>query len=476
MKKSSKLKKIMVLAFTCLFALGTFMLMTLSSLASTGIDSKIPFIQGLFEDYLSEPINILVFGTDASSGCTDTMMVVNVNPDTTELSVISIPRDTKVDVDGRSRKINSLYVGKGPHVAMDTVGSMLGIKIKYFIHLDLSVLKKVVDDLGGVDFDVPTRMFYRDNAQKLLIDLQPGMQRLNGAQVEQLLRFRKWGGDKPYPAKPKEHMAYYDGGDLKRIETQQAFMKELINQKLKLSNIGKLGQVLQSIFNYMTTDMKMDDILKPSNSFLSKFSIDQVYTFRLDGQDKMINGASYFLYNKKILNTTIKDMNDRDSQPAKEVVEKYFKCNSWYDGSTGISRANVIIDNSTGESDIKVNNTKPVEDNKNINKPNKNDPNVGKDYFPDNNEDDEEKIKGTEASSQDSNPQGNSSGNENMGTPAPTQKPGSTQEPTKEPDANPKADATPGKPDATPENPESTKAPNTTKNPEPDNPDPANEE
>ncbi|MEN8906524.1 MAG: LCP family protein, partial [Clostridiales bacterium] len=108
---------------------------------------------------LKEPINILLMGGDKSNGITDTIMVVNYNPKNSQISMLSIPRDTRAVYNRKNVKINSIYStsGKGDYGCESLKGSvnnLLGIKIDYYVYIDVLVFRAVIDELGGIEYDV----------------------------------------------------------------------------------------------------------------------------------------------------------------------------------------------------------------------------------------------------------------------------------------------------------------------------------
>ena len=118
--------------------------------------------------------------------------------------------------------------------------------------------RNIIDLLGGVEYYVPVDMDYDDPTQNLHIHLKKGRQVLNGAKAEQFVRFRKpnkWN---------KEIRKYYDGSDLKRLEAQQDFLKELMKQKLTLKYFPKLTSIINEIFDNVETNFSLNEIIKLS--------------------------------------------------------------------------------------------------------------------------------------------------------------------------------------------------------------------
>ncbi|HHW00388.1 MAG TPA: LCP family protein [Clostridiaceae bacterium] len=312
-----------------LFAIGSIMLGYISTLSETDFDFPgIGDKKNVFGELLSpftvtkEPVNFVLVASDKWSGNTDTIMLVNVNPNTSEISIMSIPRDTKVNVSGLSiPKINAIYASKGgPAKLVSTLSDMLDINIKYYVHVNIKTVREIIDLLGGVEIDVPPGMDYDDPLQGLHIHLKPGRRRLNGEEAEQFLRFRQANS----MSKNKELLKYYDGSDLKRIEMQQYFVKELIKQKANILYLPKINDIVNTVYENLDTNITMNEVTKLIKS-LTSFKPDKVKFFTLPG--KPVNqDYSYFIY---------------DKDEALEITREYFKSSA-----TGNSYENVNKDSS----------------------------------------------------------------------------------------------------------------------------------
>lgn len=202
-----------------------------------------------------EIINVAVFGTDEDGFRTDVNILVSFNTTTKELHLISVPRDTKVTMtpemidylEKNSKFVPNqngvygqckltevhAYAGKENRNAFSVamLEEILGVQIDYYVKVNLTAFRKIVDAVGGVDFEVQDRLYYVDPEQDLYIDLYPGYQHLDGKKAEQLVRFREG-----YAAK-----------DLKRIEVQQQFIQALLAKVCStdtlLRNINGLVEV-----------------------------------------------------------------------------------------------------------------------------------------------------------------------------------------------------------------------------------------
>lgn len=303
-----------------LFVLGTVFLFYVNN--STASEGKTPLngmLGGLNGAAKNDPMNFFVLVGDKASGNTDSMFVVNYNPGTSQLSLVTIPRDTKVKLKNNILpKINAAYAAggrnhEGAMYASEKVSNLTGININYYVHINISSIKEITDMFGGVYFDVPVDMKYSDPSQDLYIDLKKGHQLLDGDKVEQLLRFRKPSGK--YTEELKQ---FYDGSDIKRTEMQVKFIKEFIKQKITIQNIPKFNPIINYTFKNIVTNMTLTEALKLASGVIN-ISPDKFNTFRLDGEDKVISGGWYYVYNGNMVN-----IESKESLPSEEVVSKYF--------------------------------------------------------------------------------------------------------------------------------------------------------
>ena len=144
-----------------------------------------------------EEFRALILGVskDISVDLTDTIIIASYNPATQKATLLSIPRDTFVG-ESRARadsydKINAIYQKEGAEGTLKRVNKLTGLNIKNYIVISNNALVELVDEIGGVEFDVPMNMYYTSKKQGLYINLKKGKQKLNGEQAEGLVRFRK---------------------------------------------------------------------------------------------------------------------------------------------------------------------------------------------------------------------------------------------------------------------------------------------
>lgn len=311
---------------TFLFGLGILFLFYINNVSpQIGTTTPTPKIfDGLNGAKKNDPMNFLVLIGDKSSGNTDSMMVVNYNPDSKQISMVTIPRDTKVNIKRSTvPKINSAFAAggrkhEGAVYASEVVSGLTGITINYYVHVNISCIKEITDMLGGISFDVPADLRYEDPAQNLHINLKKGYQLLDGDKVEQLLRFRKPDTSRYSSTELKELRQFYDGSDLKRTEMQVRFIKEFINQKVNIQYLPKYNAILNYAFKNIITNMTLTDALKLSSGAI-KVKSESINSFRLDGEDKIISGGWYYIYNGNIIN-----IDTKESLPSEDVITQYF--------------------------------------------------------------------------------------------------------------------------------------------------------
>lgn len=213
-------------------------------------------------------LNVAVFGVDKDESRTDVIFVVHFNSETGKTEVISVPRDTKVTwTDYQIEKAKELdrYIqnpckitemssfGGIENIRYFTVNALediLGIKIDHYVVVNIDAFRKIVDGIGGVTVDVPRRMEYTDNSQGLYIDLEPGLQTLNGEQAEGLVRWRH----------NNDYSEQYAEGDTGRIETQQIFLTAFAKKVMSPQILKAVPQMVNILYSDVQTDVALKDI------------------------------------------------------------------------------------------------------------------------------------------------------------------------------------------------------------------------
>jgi polyisoprenyl-teichoic acid--peptidoglycan teichoic acid transferase len=217
------------------------------------------FMHSGFQYGVSRPVNILVMGIDRGmdvpedkkvedvfNSRSDTMLLVRLNPDTHKTSILTIPRDTQVEIPGLgTNKINAANWKGGAELASQVVSQTLdGAPVDRYVRISTNAFREIVDVVGGVEVFVPKRMFYADQTQKLKIDLQPGLQTLNGTQAEGFVRFRK-----------------DDLGDIGRTQRQQMLLKSLRKKFENPLMIARLPQIFSVLQKHIDSNLSFGEML-----------------------------------------------------------------------------------------------------------------------------------------------------------------------------------------------------------------------
>lgn len=252
-----------------------------------------------------DTIYVLALGvsTDLDSHLTDTIMLCGYNPKTNQAMMLSIPRDTFIGKNkNRAKgndKINALYA-KGVDKTVESVEELTGIDIDYYAVINNDLLIKMVDVVGGVQFEVPIDMDYDDPTQDLHIHLKKGMQTIDGEKAEQLLRFRHNNDGSSYPYE-------YGDNDYGRMRTQREFMKATMSQAIQPSNMLKYKDLVNAVMDNLETDMNIDDIL-PYVPYTLDLDFDNVRTEQLPGESELCNKVWVYIHDKADTATLVEDL------------------------------------------------------------------------------------------------------------------------------------------------------------------------
>lgn len=178
----------------------------------------------------------------ADQGGSDTIMLGVFDTGAKTASLISIPRDTVVRYNGSYSKINAVYSYGGVDGVRDCVSEMLAVPIDYYVSVNTRAFREIVNEIGGVYFNVPVRMDYEDPYGDLYIHIAPGYQLLNGRQAEGVVRCR----------------SCYASADIGRAATQRAFLVALAKQTVTLSNVTKVTSLINILNTYVESDMPLN--------------------------------------------------------------------------------------------------------------------------------------------------------------------------------------------------------------------------
>lgn len=231
--------------------------------------------------------NVLIIGVDNSIEGTrraDTIMLVNINPHTKYIGVISIPRDTYLAVRNHGQtKINSAYAYGGIKLLRDSLADFLNIPIPYYVEINLSSVAQAVDEIGGVEINVEKRMYYVDHAGDLYIDLYPGKQVLDGNHAVQYIRFRK-----------------DQEGDIGRIKRQQKFIDASAKKALSMGSLFRVPRLIKNFSRHVKTNLNPSLIINLSLKMREAYELGQLDMQTLPGKEAIIDGISYLIPDRRV--------------------------------------------------------------------------------------------------------------------------------------------------------------------------------
>ena len=210
---------------------------------------------------------ILVYGVDNDAGGSDTNMLMRFDAENKKIDVVSLPRDTLMS---NGHKLNSSYNNGGTEKLRSNIEDMLGVPVDFYVSVDLQGFISLVDQIGGVDFDVPEDMDYDDPYQDLHIHFKAGLQHLNGQQAMEVVRFRH----------NNDNTGYGGRQDIGRIGTQQAFLKTVAQKLMKLENVPAMAE---TFLKYVKTDLTLGNLVWLANQALSMGGMDAISFATLPG-------------------------------------------------------------------------------------------------------------------------------------------------------------------------------------------------
>lgn len=209
-------------------------------------------------------VTVLVMGLDlrdyeeGGAARTDTMLLLTVDPQTKTAGILSIPRDLWVNIPGFDYgKINTAYYigeiydlpGGGPAMAVQTVEQLLGVPINYYARIDFAAFVVFIDQIGGIEIDVPEEIAVDPIGPHNTVILDPGMQRLDGATALAYARNRDTAG-----------------GDFDRAQRQQQVILAMRNRILNLQLLPKLIEKAPELYKQLSsgvhTNLSLDELMR----------------------------------------------------------------------------------------------------------------------------------------------------------------------------------------------------------------------
>lgn len=233
--------------------------------------------------------NLLLVGVDAGDyehkdapKRSDTIMLIHLESKDKKIFIYSIPRDTRVKVNGEFRKINSVHAIGGIDLLKYKLEDMLKININNYVKVDYKAFRELIDAIGGVDVIIPFDMNY--DARDIKIHFKKGEKvHLDGQKAEQFVRWRKNNDGSGYAL-----------GDIGRISTQQEFLIKVAEKLKSPLTLVKFPKILGVVSKNVQTDLNGIDMIKYAISFIG-ISKDEIKTKVMSGEPKYINSVSYYI-------------------------------------------------------------------------------------------------------------------------------------------------------------------------------------
>ncbi len=214
---------------------------------------------------------VVVLGMDAGRGNTDAIFTIRVEHGETKIT--QIPRDSYIDSHGFGPlKVNALYARGGPEAVKTELTRLMRRPIRHHILINLDGIRGIADLLGGIEVDVPKRLYYVDKSQGLYIDLQPGPQILRDRELEGFLR---WRND--------------EEGDFGRLRRQQLVLKSLFRKLTRPENLIRLPALITTAGQNLKTDLGPMEL----GGLITAMATTQLETTRLDARPFYRDGISY---------------------------------------------------------------------------------------------------------------------------------------------------------------------------------------
>ncbi|MCX5749438.1 MAG: LCP family protein [Candidatus Saganbacteria bacterium] len=236
--------------------------------------------RGLIKE--NDQINVLVMGIDTKEGLktrSDSINLVHIDFARSRMGILSIPRDTLVDIPGHGQdKINHAHTYGGPELSCATVSNFLKIPVYYYIEVNFPMFVDLVDRIGGVTLDVEKPLYYDDYAADLHIHLSQGRQRLSGYETMGYVRFR--------------HDRTSDWG---RIDRQHKFFEALAKELMRPSNLIRFPYILYTMSSNVRTNMGISQAARIALKISSIYRTGTVVTGVIPGGDARLERGYYML-------------------------------------------------------------------------------------------------------------------------------------------------------------------------------------
>ena len=232
----------------------------------------------------TDKTTVMILGVDERDddvGRSDTLMLATVDPKQKQVSLLSIPRDTRTLIQGSYDKINSAYAYGGWKLTRDVVEDLLDTPVDHYVLVNTRSFPRIIDAIGGIDLYVESRMYYVDEWDDavpggLVIDLYPGMQHMDGVTAMSYVRYRD------------------EEGDIGRIARQQRFMRAVMEKVTSPAIVARLPAVIRECMGAVETDLSFRQILELAGS-IKEAQGNGLRAEMLPGRPLYIDEVSYWV-------------------------------------------------------------------------------------------------------------------------------------------------------------------------------------
>ncbi|MBC1323741.1 LCP family protein [Listeria welshimeri] len=253
-----------------------------SSLKEAQNDSKLKEYKfnGVKAD--GDAINVLLIGSDsrgADQGRSDSLMIAHYNTKTNTPKLVSIMRDTYVDIPGHGKnKINAAYSYGGPELVRQTIKENFGVDVEYYVVANFEGFPKIVDTLAPEGIKINAE---KDMSKNIDVSIKKGEQVMDGKTLLQYARFRKDAE-----------------GDFGRIRRQQQVLEALKEQAIDVGDVTKIPDVIGKLQGYSSTNIPNGTLMAIGADFLlGKTKTMEKFAIPVEGKwhNERIEGAGSVL-------------------------------------------------------------------------------------------------------------------------------------------------------------------------------------
>lgn len=217
----------------------------------------------------AKPVYVLLLGVDErteDAGRSDTLLLLRLGREPQRVDLVSIPRDTRISLDGDRAKVNAAYGHGGANRTVEVVSKLLGIPKPYYVKVNLEAFEKIIDELDGVEITVDRHYHYEDPYQDLVIDIPAGKQVMMGETALKFVRLR------------------YDGvtnDDIARIQRQQQFIAAVKAKFMAPSSWVAIPTLIGTMKDHVSTNLPEKDQLSLARALFE--ARDQLHMSTLPG-------------------------------------------------------------------------------------------------------------------------------------------------------------------------------------------------